>query len=689
MKFILSLAVLIFPAINGIAQSIQVSGKITGAARPGIQEVQFHANGQSKKLPVDKEQATFKGELNIKNAQFLEIKTGSSSEFLYVVPGETLVMDIEKPTFVETNMELQPGTVKQLKTVMDRFYVSLNENGVNPKARDWVKELFRRQQIADIAIEAAREEIRRQDAFITGTAPEFKSAFEHFAHAFKTYISINDLSLQQLEAELEALSKKDIDVRALTIPFFREYLTDLTNAYAGRKLEGYGIKVDFLKESYISQHVAAEACVKYIPNQAVINYMLFEKLNRELIVNSLKHPEYVDFLFAHVDQKVADQFADRVAQIKASASGKEKKDRPGAFDFTLHDTEGKVYRLADFKGKLLFIDFWASWCAPCKAQMPYIRELEQEYAGKDIVFASVSLDVSKPAWLKAVKDEGLHGAVLHAEGAFKNAFPVQYGIQAIPRFMLIDANGKLISDNMPKPQDKKAVKALIDADLYAQELGNILARHFEALGVSQLKAGNNTLHFKSAQTIPGFTTNLETWYNYPKNLRYESEFEQTPQMMIMLGADFFQKRSMVIRADTVFGTEKNILVVAENWMERLPGLDLFLRREVGQMPMEFAPENSSNTDNQYVIQVNTRKGTVAKFFLDKNSILITKVVTRSSADIRTGGGILEAATKYEDYRSIGGVMLPHHINMSNLITVKIKEAEIKPGIGDFMQGLNE
>ena len=148
MKFILSLSVLIFPILAGTAQSLQVSGKITGAARPGIQEVQFYANGQSKKLPVDKEQGTFKGELNIKKAQFLEIKTGSSSDFIYVLPGETLVMNIDKPTFVETNMELESGTIKQLKTVMDRFYASLNENGINPKERDWVKELFRRHAIA-------------------------------------------------------------------------------------------------------------------------------------------------------------------------------------------------------------------------------------------------------------------------------------------------------------------------------------------------------------------------------------------------------------------------------------------------------------------------------------------------------------------------------------------------------------
>ncbi len=682
-----SLAVLIFSVASGIAQPIQVSGKITGAALPGIREIQFYANGQIKKFAVDKESGAFKGELNIKTPQFLEIKSGNSSEFLYVAPGETLSMTIEKPTFVETNIELEPGKIKQLKMVMDRFYAALAENGINPKEREWVKELFFRHATADIALEAARSEIRQQEAFIDGFVPAFKTDFERFAHAFKTYISIGGLSLQQLEAELEALSKKEMDVTVLTIPFFREYLVDLTNAYAGRKLESYGIEVDYLKEGYISQHIAAEACAKFIPNQSVINYLLYDKINRELIVNTLNHPKYVDFLLAHVDKSVSDQFAEKVAQLKANSSGKEKKDRPAAFDFTLHDAEGKVYRLADFKGKMLFIDFWASWCAPCKAQIPHIRELEKHYAGKDIVFASVSLDVSKPAWLKAVKEENLHGAVLYAEGAFKNPFPVNYGIQAIPRFMLIDANGKIISDNMPKPQDRKAVMAMIDADLYNQELDKVLAKHFEALGASSLKGGN-TLHIKMVQTIPGITSQAENWYSYPKNLRSEAQIEENPQMVIMLGPDLFKKRTMIIRADTVFGTEKNMLTSAEGWMDRLHGLNLFLRREVEQLPLEFAPENSSNTDNQYVIQT-TRNGKTEKFYIDKTNFLLTKVVTIGPSDIRQGGGRLEATTKYEDYRNIGGVMLPYYINSNNIVTLKVREAELKPGTEDFTRGLNE
>jgi hypothetical protein len=88
------------------------------------------------------------------------------------------------------------------------------------------------------------------------------------------------------------------------------------------------------------------------------------------------------------------------------------------------------------------------------------------YEGKDIVFAKVSLDTSADAWLKGVESEKLEGVVLHARKAFRDPFVSSYGISSIPRFMLIDAEGRIISDNMPKPQDKKAVMEIIDPELY-------------------------------------------------------------------------------------------------------------------------------------------------------------------------------------------------------------------------------
>ncbi|MBK7223487.1 MAG: TlpA family protein disulfide reductase [Saprospiraceae bacterium] len=688
MKIAISSIVLLFSTTALLAQTIKLTGKVTGAARPAVKEIQIFADGRMQSFPVGKEEGTFQGELKLKEPQFLEIKSGGSvPDFIYAVPGESLELIIDRPNLVNRKLEIGEGRIKKLKGIMDRFYSALNDNGINPQERDWVKELFANPAPAAKVIDATLAEIQSQEAFVLEFAPQFKADFQLFAQAFNRYIALDELPLPEIETALEALSKSDLKITALTIPFFREYLVDLANAYASRKLESYDLELEYLKEGYKAQHIAAEACVKYIPNQSVVNFLFFDKINRELIVNGLKHPKYIDFLFAHAGKVITDQFADKVKQLKANQSGSEKKDRVDAFDFTLQDMEGKTYRLADFKGKLLFIDFWASWCAPCKVQIPYIKELEKHYAGKDIVFASVSLDVGKPAWIKAAKEEDLHGTVLHAEGAFKNPFPVAYGIQSIPRFMLIDANGKLISDNMPRPQDKKGVMAIIDADLYAAELEKVLNSHLEALGAESLRSGNG-YHVKGKQTIPGFSTALELWYNFPKSLRSEYQIEETPSMAMVLGPDFFKKRQMVITQDTVFGTEKALLKASKSWKGKLPGLDLFLLKEVEHISLDFAPENSTNTDNQYVIQA-TFLGNTEKYFIDKTDFLIKKVVITSILDPRSGGGFLEATTKYEDYRNINGLAIPHLVNMNNMITLKIAEAQVGPIDRATYRNLNE
>ncbi len=670
-----------------MAQPVQVSGKITGEARSLIREIQLFGDGKIKKIPVDEETGAFQGELSLQKAQFVEIKSGSpTGDFLYLAPGASLELNIDKPNVQERTLELSEGKVKRLKAVMDRFYANIDESGINTQGRDWVKKLFGQPGLADQAVQAAMNALERDREFIQSFAPSFEQDFGLFADAFRHYITVDELSLPEIEKELEALSNSGMEVTVLTIPFYREYLTDLTNAYAARKLENYDLELEYLKQGYIAQHLAAEACVEYIPNQRVIDFLLFEKLNLELAVGGVKHKNYVDFLLAHTSEKANQELAERYEQLKERTSTEENTERPDAFDFTLHDAGGKAYRLADFRGKMLFIDFWASWCAPCKAQMPYVRELEEHYAGKDIVFASVSLDNTKKAWLKGVADENLHGVVLHAEGAFKNPFPVAYGIQSIPRFMLIDAGGKLISDNMPRPQDKKEVMALIDADLFKKELDGVLAAHFKAIGVEHLRNGN-TFHSKSTRSIPGFASHSETWYNYPDNFRYEVQFEENPQFLLMLGADFFQKRHVVINADTIISTSGNPAQALAARRESLPGLDLFLLKELEQVELDFAPENSTNTDDQYVIRA-TYQGNTEKYFIDKSDMLIKKIITTQQMSARQGGGVMDLFRKYEDYQQVNGLMIPHNVNANNMIITRIKEAELRPVEADLFEGIN-
>lgn len=127
-------------------------------------------------------------------------------------------------------------------------------------------------------------------------------------------------------------------------------------------------------------------------------------------------------------------------------------------DFTYRDIDGNEVSLSDHRGSYVFIDVWATWCVPCKEQIPYIRELEKKLEGKEIVFVSISCDKDKEKWSQMVRQEKLSGIQLNTGGSsdFMNAF----GIRGIPRFILIDKEGRVMDPNMAAPSNSEVAEYL-------------------------------------------------------------------------------------------------------------------------------------------------------------------------------------------------------------------------------------
>ncbi|MCR8669018.1 TlpA family protein disulfide reductase [Aestuariibaculum sp. M13] len=135
---------------------------------------------------------------------------------------------------------------------------------------------------------------------------------------------------------------------------------------------------------------------------------------------------------------------------------------PEFVDYENYD--GSKTSLSDFKGKYVFIDVWATWCTPCKAQIPYLEELEKEYKDENIVFVSMSVDKpsDKEKWSKMVKDKHMSGVQILAPNATKSEFALAYNINSIPRFILIDPQGNIVDFDAPRPSNKEAIHKLLD-----------------------------------------------------------------------------------------------------------------------------------------------------------------------------------------------------------------------------------
>lgn len=124
-----------------------------------------------------------------------------------------------------------------------------------------------------------------------------------------------------------------------------------------------------------------------------------------------------------------------------------------AFDFA--DTEGKKVSLQSLRGKYVYIDLWATWCGPCKAEIPYLKKIEEKFHTKNIAFVSISIDElkDKQKWLDFVKKEQLTGIQLMADKAWETEFVKDYTITGIPHFILLGPKGEIIESNAKRPSD--------------------------------------------------------------------------------------------------------------------------------------------------------------------------------------------------------------------------------------------
>ena len=135
-----------------------------------------------------------------------------------------------------------------------------------------------------------------------------------------------------------------------------------------------------------------------------------------------------------------------------------------SFDLLLEDKDGQVTTLANVlkqnKGKVIYVDFWASWCGPCRAEMPYSQELQKHFADKNVSFLFLSTDTNKEAWLNASNEEfkssSLSYRILDRNATFLN----ELRLNSIPRYIVFDASGNLIDENAERPSSKEVKEYL-------------------------------------------------------------------------------------------------------------------------------------------------------------------------------------------------------------------------------------
>ncbi len=208
------------------------------------------------------------------------------------------------------------------------------------------------------------------------------------------------------------------------------------------------------EDEYIVERRIIKNLFKETPFRSrLLGYNLYSRLNEYT-----KYPMALSGVEEYINDYKKERFTAGLLPSIESVYSKQKSTlgflAKGATapSFKLPDTQGKLVSLADFKGKVVYLDLWASWCGPCLIEMPHLKKMRERFAGKDVAFVAISIDTDTSKWLKKIKDMNLDGIqLIDKVGSQNSKIATDYKVHGVPHYVLIDKKGKIASAFAPIP----------------------------------------------------------------------------------------------------------------------------------------------------------------------------------------------------------------------------------------------
>ena len=245
-------------------------------------------------------------------------------------------------------------------------------------------------------------------------------------------------------ATLRQYVKEDADLA--DVDEYRNYMIETSHVLdeAGKDIRQYYPKV-LAEMNYIGEHFDNEKV-----RESLIHHLAFTYVegNGTDNIADLQNIYYTYVASPYLNAL----FKQACAKWDKAAVGKPSPDFKGV------DVNGKQMSLRDFRGKYVYIDMWATWCGPCQKELPYLKKLEEKFRGRNIAFVGLSIDADKAKWEARVKSGELCGTQLHIGRGSK--FQADYRISGIPRFILLDPNGRIVNPDMTRPSSDDTEKIL-------------------------------------------------------------------------------------------------------------------------------------------------------------------------------------------------------------------------------------
>ncbi len=451
----LLLATLLLSIFSCSEKEMKTDSVVNGTINNTTEDTLRIRSGEFTKNIKIADDGSFADTLAIVNNGYYNLYVGRERTAVYLEKGKDLSISLDADEFDESIT--YSGDLSQENNYLAKKYLATEETLDIPKLysaseNDFMTALNRFKKKEDSLLMAS--DIKNK-AFLATEKKELEyeyiSKIERFENYHKYYSEAKDFKVSEdFYNPLQNTDFADTTAYRNSSAYqqmIETHYSRLAEASSNENDTDYSLA--FLKELDAS-----------LPDGYAKDKLMFNYLQYSLQANESMEQAYAIYKNSNPNPENLKKITDRYNTVKVLTKGSPSP------TFNYENNKGGTTSLADLKGKNVYIDVWATWCGPCIREIPHLKEIEEEYSGKDMEFVSISIDVQKDhtKWKKMIEAKELGGTQLFADNNWKSKFVTDYAILGIPRFILIDKEGNIVSANAPRPSSDE-IRPLFDSVL--------------------------------------------------------------------------------------------------------------------------------------------------------------------------------------------------------------------------------